>query len=434
MQSLFPQHNAQTPGEKPLLEFKAGKCAMVSQEDGEFMVTPEEKRGNIAIVKGEGYVYFRWIDRSSNQMDVNCNWIVFQNSVVFKKINTGREEDRVYLLKWKDENRRLMFWMQDKSADKDEENCKQVNELFNNPAAVSAAVAAARGSTTAAGGGANPGADEWMRMLGLSPPAATTSGTSSTTSTTAPGTTAPPPAAGGGGAGAGNTQALDLARILAGLGANSNNIAPVQSTSTPAPTATTTTSGAATSSSNVPATSSSASSTAAPLLSAADLTRAFASSSSSYAASQGNNAMYNRNPTDLTNVLSADALIATGVLEDPTVRENLLRLLPEGQQSEQYLETNLRSPQFQQALDALGSALSSDSFNAVMANLGIDPAPGATQLMRGDFVAAFLTAANAAAAARREAAGTSSGQQQSGDSSGNGSGNGGSEDSKMDES
>jgi len=262
MQSLFPQHNAQTPGEKPLLEFKAGKCAMVSQEDGEFMVTPEEKRGNIAIVKGEGYVYFRWIDRSSNQMDVNCNWIVFQNSVVFKKINTGREEDRVYLLKWKDENRRLMFWMQDKSADKDEENCKQVNELFNNPAAVSAAVAAARGSTTAAGGGANPGADEWMRMLGLSPPAATTSGTSSTTSTTAPGTTAPPPAAGGGGAGAGNTQALDLARILAGLGANSNNIAPVQSTSTPAPTATTTTSGAASSSA----------------LSAADLAAAFTTS------------------------------------------------------------------------------------------------------------------------------------------------------------
>lgn len=132
-------------------------------------------------------------------------------------------------------------------------------------------------------------------------------------------------------------------------------------------------------------------------------------------------------------MLSADAIIATGVLEDPTVRDNLLRLLPEGQQSEQYLETNLRSPQFQQALDALSSALSSDSFNAVMANLGIDPAPGATQLMRGDFVAAFLTAANAAASARGEAARTSSDQQQSEERAS--SGTGGSEDnSKTDES
>jgi hypothetical protein len=167
MQSLFPQHNAQTPGDKPLLEFKAGKCALVSQEDGDFLVTPDDKRGKITIVKGEGYVYFRWIDRSTNQMDVNCNWIVFQNSVVFKKIDTGRPEDRVYLLKWKDENRRLMFWMQDKTGDKDEEHCKQVNDLFNDPAAVSAAVAAAsQDSSAGAGGAGSGGAEEWMRMLG----------------------------------------------------------------------------------------------------------------------------------------------------------------------------------------------------------------------------------------------------------------------------
>ena len=185
MQSLFPQHNAQTPGEKPLLEFKAGKCLLeaqgvsegvsegVSGGGGDFLVTPQPQRGSVALVKGEGYVYFRWLDRSSSsssssssgQLDPSCNWIVFPNSVVFKKINTGRAEDRVYLLKWKDENRRVMFWMQDKSADKDEENCKQVNELCNNPAAVSAAVAAARDSA-AGGGGANQGADEWMRMLG----------------------------------------------------------------------------------------------------------------------------------------------------------------------------------------------------------------------------------------------------------------------------
>ena len=167
MQSLFPQHNTQSVVDNPLLEFKAGKCHLESQEDGYFMVTPEEKRGKIVIVKGEGYVYFRWIDRLTNQMDANCNWIVFEDSVVFTKIDTGREGDRVYLLKWKDDTRRLMFWMQDKSADKDEENCKQVNELFNNPAAVAAAVAANNEQNNAnAGGGGRGGADDFMRMMG----------------------------------------------------------------------------------------------------------------------------------------------------------------------------------------------------------------------------------------------------------------------------
>lgn len=85
--------------------------------------------------------------------------------------------------------------------------------------------------------------------------------------------------------------------------------------------------------------------------------------------------------TDLTQVLTADAVIATGIFEDPKVRQNLLQLLPEGQQTDDYLESNLRSPQFQQALDVLAGALSSDSFNSVMANLGVDPSPGANHLV-----------------------------------------------------
>ena len=119
-----------------------------------------------------------------------------------------------------------------------------------------------------------------------------------------------------------------------------------------------------------------------PLLSAADLARAFASTSAPSSSSMSHNAMFNRHPTELTQVLTAEAVLATGVLADPTVRDGLLQLLPEGQQTERYLEINLRSPQFQQALDALGSALSSENFNSVMANLGIDPAPGSNWLVR----------------------------------------------------
>lgn len=249
MQSLFPQHNSHNTGEKPLLEFKAGKCVMEAQEGGDFMVSADDKRGKIAIVKGEGYVYFRWIDRSSGQMDENCNWIVFPNSVVFKKIDTGRSQDRVYLLKWKDEARRLLFWLQDTNKDKDEENCKQVNELFNNPSAVAAAVAAnaaaaqaSAGAGVGGGAGGPNGAEEWMRMLGLAPPARAA----------AP-SPAPPASTGAGGA---NTQALDLARILAGLSGNPNNIGSPSTSATPA---------------------SSASAPAPATLSAADLARAFSS-------------------------------------------------------------------------------------------------------------------------------------------------------------
>lgn len=379
---------------------------MVQQDGGDFLVTPLEQRGKIAIVKGEGYVYFRWIDRSTNQMDVNCNWIVFQNSVIFKKIKTGRDEDRVYLLKWKDENRRLMFWMQEKSNEKDDENCKQVNELFNNPAAVAAAVQQQQQSSdvTGGGGGAGGRAEEWMRMLGLNPSTGRTGPTPS--NSVPPSSTSTTNAT----SGTNTQQTLDLARILAGLGANSNTTAPSTSATSNNTTAPTTESSNNSTNGN------------APVLSALDLQRAFASTSSAMGNSQQS---IRPTSTDLSQVLNADAVLATGVFDDPAIRQNLLQLLPEGQQTDSYLETNLRSPQFQQALDALSSALSSESFNSVMANLGIDPTPGATELMRGNFTGAFLVAANAAAAARRQQ------QQQVGESS---EGKEEKEDSKMDES
>ncbi len=70
-----------------------------------------------------------------------------------------------------------------------------------------------------------------------------------------------------------------------------------------------------------------------------------------------------------------------------------MALLPESQQSPEGLEENLRSPQLQQAVDALAGALQSENFHTVMSNLGLDPAPGMGQLMRGDAVGAFLAAA-----------------------------------------
>lgn len=103
-----------------------------------------------------------------------------------------------------------------------------------------------------------------------------------------------------------------------------------------------------------------------------------------------------------------------------------MALLPESQQTDGGLEENLRSPQLQQALDALAGALQSESYSSVMSNLGLDPSAGMSHLMRGDAIGAFL----AAAAARGE----QMRQQEGATATGTGSGDAGGEEKKSDES
>jgi hypothetical protein len=55
------------------------------------------------------------------------------------------------MAKWNGSSRKQMYWMQDKSAGKDEDNCKQLNDLIRNPQLAAAP--------------AN-GAPDFMQMLG----------------------------------------------------------------------------------------------------------------------------------------------------------------------------------------------------------------------------------------------------------------------------
>jgi hypothetical protein len=58
--------------------------------------------------------------------------IIFPGDAVFKRVKqctTGR----VYLLEWKTSDRRLFFWMQEPSDEKDEEYCTKINHTINNP-------------------------------------------------------------------------------------------------------------------------------------------------------------------------------------------------------------------------------------------------------------------------------------------------------------
>lgn len=116
------------------------------------MVTPDKRKGQIFIEQGEDdhLMHLKWKDRTTGTVEDDL--IIFPDDIEFKRVpacTTGR----VYLLKFKSTSRKMFFWMQEPKTDKDEEHCKKVNDLLNNPPAPGSA--AARGG---GGGGGGAGA------------------------------------------------------------------------------------------------------------------------------------------------------------------------------------------------------------------------------------------------------------------------------------
>mmetsp|Transcript_6039 Transcript_6039/g.9028 ORF Transcript_6039/g.9028 Transcript_6039/m.9028 type:complete len:291 (+) Transcript_6039:33-905(+) len=160
--SLFP--TSRERGSSPLLQFRAGKC-ILTQSPGttKFQVTMDTRRGMITLSKGEdGLLSFKWA-ASNTPNSPEDERIVFAGESEFKKVNTGREGDRVYMLKFSP-TQRYMYWMQDKSNEKDEELVKRVNELILNPDAPAPGQPAVPGAAGAAG---QPNMEEFMNLMGL---------------------------------------------------------------------------------------------------------------------------------------------------------------------------------------------------------------------------------------------------------------------------
>ena len=383
MQSLFPTQRSSASNS--LVTIKAGKCALRTIGPNRYLVNPENVRGHITLVKTpDGLVKFCWGDRNAQQPEIER--IIFPSEAEFKKVQTGRENDRVYMLHIpQGGNQIFMFWLQDKSTEKDNELIAKLNDCMNNPAAADAAAAALNAQNNGGGllgrGGMGGG------MSGFAPDALRqlmelSGGGAASRAQPRPRAEQPPVA---------QTQATPVRPIadlssLFGGSLTSN-------TATAATTSATT--------SNVPPPV-----TPAGALSAEDLRRAMSSFTSTPLTT--NRIQPPSERLHLDDIITSDQVLNSGILDDPAVRAQLIEHLPEGQRTEEFLEgknvyfahihshahilllENIRSPQFRQALGQLGAALNSDNYNNIMASLQLDPAPGMMHLLSGDAIRAFL--------------------------------------------
>ncbi|KAL3625213.1 hypothetical protein CASFOL_030667 [Castilleja foliolosa] len=107
------------------VEFRAGKMLL----DGT-RVVPDNRKGLFRMGMGEDKLYhIQWLDRTQDQ-------IFFPGKAVFEKAIQSSE--RVYILKFLEDDRKFFFWMQEPKADKDAELCNVVNFLLKTPLDVDA--------------------------------------------------------------------------------------------------------------------------------------------------------------------------------------------------------------------------------------------------------------------------------------------------------
>lgn len=134
------------------VEFKAGRMDW----DGR-MVTPDKRKGKILLYTSEEdqLTHFQWMDRDKNE--VVTDLIVINDAYLerIQKCTSGR----AYILRFTSSDKKMFFWMQEPSTDKDDENIKKFNEAVGatipeKPAAATPAAAPATAAAAAPGAAA----------------------------------------------------------------------------------------------------------------------------------------------------------------------------------------------------------------------------------------------------------------------------------------
>eukprot|EP01018_Ginkgo_biloba_P026733 Gb_34330 [translate_table: standard] len=108
-----------------MLEFRAGKMVLEGTR-----VVPDTRKGLVRVARNdEGLLHFQWLDRTNNLLE--DDQIVFPEEAVFEKVQ--QTSGRVYILKFKFDDRKFFFWMQEPKADGDSQICSSVNYFINLP-------------------------------------------------------------------------------------------------------------------------------------------------------------------------------------------------------------------------------------------------------------------------------------------------------------
>ncbi|XP_029467617.1 proteasomal ubiquitin receptor ADRM1 [Rhinatrema bivittatum] len=385
--ALFPSLVSGSRGSssKYLVEFRAGKMSLKGTT-----VTPDKRKGLVYIQQtDDSLIHFCWKDRTSGNLEDDL--IIFPDDCEFKRVpqcTTGR----VYVLKFKAGSKRLFFWMQEPKTDKDEENCRKVNEYLNNPPMPGALGGSGSGGheLSALGGEGglqsllgNMSHNQLMQLIG--------------------------PTGLGGLGGLGALTGPGLASLLGSGGPSaSSSSSSSRSQSTAVTPSSTTSSTRVTSTPSAPA----------AVAAAAAATTTAAAASPSPAVSSGNGASTAASPTqpiqlsDLQNILATMNVPAVAgggqqvdlatvltpeimapILANAAVQERLMPYLPSGEslpQTADEIQNTLTSPQFQQALSMFSAALASGQLGPLMSQFGL-PTEAVDAANKGD-VEAFASA------------------------------------------
>jgi hypothetical protein len=89
-------------------------------------VTPDTRRGLLYLdQQDDGLLHLYWKDRKTSATEDDL--IIFPDEAELVPI----PNKRVFVLKFKSSSQRLFYWIQEVSADKDEETMKKFNKIMN---------------------------------------------------------------------------------------------------------------------------------------------------------------------------------------------------------------------------------------------------------------------------------------------------------------
>lgn len=328
-----------TGGIKHLIEMRAGKMNQKGR-----MVVPDVRKGLLYVYQSEdSLMHFCWQDRTTGIVEDDL--IIFPDDCEYVRVpqcTTGR----AYLLKFKSSHRRFFFWLQEPRTDKDEDNCKRINEILNNP------------SGTVSSGGSNDqdlqsllnnmSQSQLMQLFGGG--VGQIGGLSSLLGTMNRPST-------GGTRSSGGTPALTH-RTTSSLPSGGTT-----TTSSTTPTGTTTTSTAENPNTTQSTTESGSGSISSPIQ-LTDL--------QNFLQGIAPTASADKQSVDLSTALTSDAL--SGLLSNTDAINQLENHLPAiGGTTEDQLRSTLASPQFQQAVQQFSSALESGQLGPIVSHLSVNP-------------------------------------------------------------